>query len=159
MPLGRFSTPSLCYSTISFLTRLTYWLSAQFLSYLTPYGTMKPLSPSTATEVPTGNQEMLRKVTLQGLSLLNCLQMFFGMLQSQRSCLSRALNRNRIGILHFSSFLVAYTTLLRHISDHFVLSPPFPSPSHWNEDKTMVSPQSSMSHIPSVGRKLLICDM
>lgn len=116
--LGGFSTPSLCWGTMSFLSRLAYWLAAQLLSFPTRLGNDESLSPRPTTVVPTGHQEVLRKATLQGLSLPNCLQMG----HPERSCLSRALNRNRIRILHSSGSRLPTKYSLRCTSDRFALS-------------------------------------
>ena len=70
-----------------------------------------------------------------------CLQMG----QPERSCLSTSLNRNRTRIVHSSVSPIPTQYSLRHTSDHFALSPPFPSSNPWGEDETTVSPYSSMS--------------
>lgn len=77
------------------------WHTGSKLSYflISPLGSCEPPDPSPTTVVPTDNQEVLRKATLQAVSLPNCLHMDFGMGQPERSCLSIALDRNRVRTL------------------------------------------------------------
>jgi len=96
---------------------------------------------------------MLRKTTLQAVSLPNCFHMDFGMGQPDRWCFSRAPSRNRVRTPIPLTFPDLHNTFQPLHSFRCFSSSQIP----WDEDEAGISSLSPVSHVFfTVGRILQV---